>query len=61
MIDWKMIDELEWIGTEESIKESERLIQEYYNKLAEKQQKIDDIEKNINKEPNLTENDIAFD
>ena len=60
MLDWNLIDELEWRGTEESIKESERLMQEYYNELAKKQQNMKDIEKNIKEKPNLTENDIAF-
>ena len=59
MIDWKQIDELEWIGTEESIKESERLLQEYYNELAKKQQQNKENSIVKEKEPNLIGNDIT--
>ena len=59
MIDWKTINELEWIGTEESIKQSEKLMQEYYDELAKKQLETHDIEKDIREEPNLVESDIT--
>jgi len=45
--------------TEESIKQSEKLMQEYYDELAKKQLKTHDVEKDIREEPNLTESDIA--